>query len=208
VATPQQAKYNFQKIVNKGFEAGFDYSKNPKSAREWFREEAFKVREMPVPKFQRSATPFQNMENLSPNSIGKMYLFQYDPKWKEELPYYDTFPLIFPFSFESDRMLGINMHYLPYGARAKLMDALYTTLNNNYYNKSTKLKISYEILKGASQFKLFEPCIHCYLFSHVRSPFMYIKPELWDYTIFLPLARFKKKSQDYVWLQSQFSVNK
>ena len=30
-------------------------------------------------------------------SIGKMYLFHYDPKHKETLPLYDRFPLIFPF---------------------------------------------------------------------------------------------------------------
>ena len=29
--------------------------------------------------------------------IGRMYLFNYDPKYKKELPYYDRFPLIFPF---------------------------------------------------------------------------------------------------------------
>ena len=199
-------KYNFQSVIKKGSLEGFTGNVDNKSSREWFRNAAYDVKSMSVPKFQRSATPFQNIENLSVNSIGKMYAFSYDPKWKEELPYYDIFPLVFPFAFKSDRMWGINMHYLPPGARCTLMDALYTTLNNDRYDKTTKLKISYEILNGAARFKLFKPCIHCYLFSHVKSPFMNINVNLWDYTILLPTARFKKKSQDYVWLMSQFSV--
>ena len=198
--------YNFQKIAKNATDAGFGGNVDTKAAREWYRNAAYDVKSMSVPKFQRSATPFQNIENLSPNSIGKMYCFSYDPKWKEELPYYDVFPLIFPFHFEKDRMLGINMHYLPPGMRAKLMDALYTTINNNKYDKTTKLRISYGILKGASQFKLFKPCIHCYLFDHVKSPFMNITPNLWDYTILLPLARFKKKSAEVVQMESLFKV--
>ena len=135
-----------------------------------------------------------------------MYCFSYDAKWKDVLPYWDKFPLIFPISFKTDRMLGINLHYLPPGMRAKLMDALYTTMNNDRYDKTTKLKISYEILNGAAQFKLFKPCVKCYLFNHVKSPFMNINVNMWDYTLLLPLARFQKKSQDYVWLQSMFNT--
>ena len=29
--------------------------------------------------------------------LGRMYMFQYDPKLKESLPFYDTFPLTIPF---------------------------------------------------------------------------------------------------------------
>lgn len=196
--------YSFQKISKGAKLDPKDF--NSQSSREWFRNTALGVKGMSVNKFKDSASPFQNIENLSENSIGRMYTFTYDPKWKEELPYYDTFPLIFPFDFKKDRMLGLNMHYLPPGARARLMDALYTTISNDKYNKTTKLKINYEILKSASQFKLFKPCIHSYLFSHVRSPFMNINPTQWDYTLMLPLARFKKKSADYVWMESMLKT--
>jgi len=197
-------KYNFQKM-KEGLP--FDQRDQAQQSREWFRNTALNIKSMSQPAFQRDATPFQNIENLSINSIGKMYCFTYDPKWKEKLPYYDVFPLIFPIDFKSDRMLGLNMHYLPPGLRARLMDALYTTSTNDKLNKTTKLQINYEILKSASQFKYFKPCVHSYLFDHVRSPFMYIQPVAWDYTLFLPLARFKKKSQEQVWLESQLKVD-
>lgn len=196
---PNNNRFNFQKM-SKGMPN--DAAGSTQKSREWFRNTALNVKGMSIPKFQKEAAPFQNIENLSINSIGKMYCFTYDPKWKEQLPYYDVFPLIFPFSFESDRMMGLNMHYLPPGLRARLIDALYTTISNDKMNKTTQLKINYEILKGAAQFKYFKPCIKTYLFDHVRSPFMYVSPVSWDYTLMLPLSRFKKKSQDYVWLQS------
>jgi hypothetical protein len=196
--------YNFQKLA-KGVKVN-PFDMTSKASREWFRDQAMNVKKMSVADFQKTATPFQNLENLSIKSIGKMYSFVYDPKWKETLPYYDTFPLVFPFDLKSDRMLGLNMHYLPPGARASLMNALYDTLNNSKGNSTTQLKLSYQVLMGASQFKAFKPCIKSYLFDHVRSPFMYVSPQLWDYTLMLPLARFQKKSADFVWIDSMLKV--
>jgi hypothetical protein len=198
------SEYNFQKMAKREIIKPFDL--NSKTSREWFRNTALNVKKMGVKEFQKSATPFQVMENLSLKSIGKMYSFVYDPKWKEQLPYYDTFPLVFPFDFKDDRMLGINMHYLPPGARATLMNALYNTLTIGEKNTNTALKINYQILKGASQFKYFKPCIKSYLFSHVRSPYQNISPQLWDYTLMLPLARFQKQSADAIWLDSMIKA--
>ena len=51
---------------------------------------------------------------------GVMHFFRYDPKFKEELPFYDMFPLSFIFSVEGGLMRGINFHYLPFMVRARL----------------------------------------------------------------------------------------
>ena len=48
-------------------------------------------------------------------SIVNMYLFHYDPKYKETLPLYDRFPLIFPFQNVEGGFMGINFHYSPTG---------------------------------------------------------------------------------------------
>ena len=64
-------------------------------------------------------------ERLSSRVVpGNMYLFMYDPKLKKELPYYDTVPLVLPFRSLPDGFLGINLHYLPYLARFKLLGEL------------------------------------------------------------------------------------
>lgn len=123
----------------------------------------------------------------------------YDPKWKDELPFYDRFPLVFPFRVESDRFWGINLHYLPLRPRAILMDALYDLKNNDRYDTSTKLKMSYQTLNNASKFKYFKPCVKCYLFSHMKSQFMYINPTEWDVALWLPTEKFTKATKTQVW---------
>lgn len=137
---------------------------------------------------------------------GKMYFFQYDPKFKKELPYYDTFPLIFPVEKYDDGFLGINFHYLPLPLRAKLMDALYTISSNKRFDETTKLKVSYSILKSAAKFKYFRPTVHKYLNSHVKSRFIEVYSSEWDIGLFLPVAQFKKASMQKVWRDSQNKI--
>ncbi len=79
-------------------------------------------------------------------AIGKMYFAYYDPKHKEKLPYYDTFPIIIPIQRYKDGFLSMNLHYLPPILRARLLDSLYDTVNNDKLDETTKMMISYKIL--------------------------------------------------------------
>jgi len=45
---------------------------------------------------------------------GNMYMYVYDPKYKDTMPYWDQFPLCLPFDEISGGFVGINLHYLPY----------------------------------------------------------------------------------------------
>ena len=58
---------------------------------------------------------------------GIMNLFGYDPKHKERLPYYDTFPLIFPLEPAKGGFIGLNFHYLRPGARVAFLRSLANT---------------------------------------------------------------------------------
>ena len=128
-------------------------------------------------------------------SIGKMYLFHYDPKYKDTLPYYDMYPLVIPIEFYTNGFLGINLHYLPPAARASLMSKLKKVSSDDKYNDKTKLNISYEVLTlYARQFSGVDNCIKRYLFSHVRSPFHKVSAEDWDKTVMLPLQKWKVNS--------------
>ena len=151
-----------------------------------------------------SAGSFERVVRLSENSVGKMYFFAYDAKLKDKLPYWDKFPLIFvielrPRKAKEPAILGINLHYLNPYMRAKLMDQLYTTMTNNKMDETTKLKINYQILKGAAQFSYFKPCIKMYLLSHLETSFVSINPQYWDFTLLLPMARFQKEADTKVW---------
>lgn len=143
---------------------------------------------------------------LDSSSIGKMYMFAYDPKHKGTLPYYDTFPLVFPIELYGDGFLGINMHYLPPYFRAKLMDALYTTATDKNNSPSTRLNISYKILASAAKFKYFQPTIHRYLWSQCRSHMINVEPKFWDMALMLPSARFQKVPMEKVQQESLSKV--
>jgi hypothetical protein len=179
-----------QKAIRAGKEAG-----TPES-REWFRNQAKKVVSINT---NRLMSDPNVTTVLQP---GKMYQYYYDPKHKATLPYYDVFPLVFPFQMKSDGFLGINLHYLPLYARARLMDELYTTMDNRFKNENKKLRISYELLNGAARFEAFKPCIKRYLSGHIRTKFLEIPYEQWDTALMLPTARFMKASKEHVWDES------
>jgi len=137
--------------------------------------------------------------------IGDMMMFVYDPKLKKELPYYDTFPLIFPIKKVKGGFHGINMHYLPPRHRALLMDALLKggNLNNTEMDETTRMQLNYATLKAAAEYKYFRPCYKHYLDKHVQSRFIWIHPEEWQFALFLPTERFKKATKEEVWTQSK-----
>ncbi len=194
----------FKGILERGAKAGMLPGKTQES-RDWYRKKARGLK-----KYHSETLIMRNAgDRLKTRvAIGSMYMFYYDPKHKATLPYYDVFPLIFPFSKTKDGFIGINFHYLPYQYRAVLMDALYDIANNERMDETTKLKLSYGVLKKASKFKYFKPCVKRYLTKHVRSRFAYVHPSEWDIAIMLPVTRWEKASQTKVWNDSKKIINK
>ena len=133
--------------------------------------------------------------------IGKLYLFQYSAKWADILPYWDMWPLIFPFDYAKNGFYGINLHYLAPNHRAALMIRLIKAQGGaGDMNENFKLKLSYDII---TKYKPAIPCIKRYLFSHVQGKGLYgISGEDWSYAAALPLQKFQKESAKYVWQQS------
>ena len=172
-------------------------------ARTWYREKAKAINTINTIGIMRR----EYLNNKTMIKLGYMYLFGYDPKTKEDLPYYDRFPLIFPIQLYGDGFLGINMHYLPYNYRAKLMDALYTLSTSRMYNEKTKLRLTYDILNGASKYKYFKPCVKRYLYSHVQTKFMMVPSDEWDVALFLPLESFAKRNKGFVQRESRAMIN-
>ena len=176
------------------------------AAREWYRSAAGKLMTNISPGVFEKRT--DEARKVSSMEFGYMYAFKYDPKTKNDLPYYDTFPLIFPVRMDSDGFLGINFHYLPPVLRAKLMNALYSTLTNKKYDDTTKVKISYSILQSASKYRYFKPMLKKYLRSHVRSQFLEVQVNEWDIAIFLPTESFRKADTGRVWEESRKKIGR
>jgi hypothetical protein len=187
--------YIFQKLAKMGNQIGLVSNKDILDSREWFRDQASNIKSI-------NSIKMMNTGISGSPSIGSMYMFFYDPKNKQTLPYYDRFPLVFPINFYSDGFLGINLHYIPPTTRAILMDRLYDTINNDSMHETMKLQLNYEMLSGASRFRSFKPCVKKYLYSHVMSGFKLVSPLDWDKAIMLPTERFAKSTKDKVWSDS------
>lgn len=121
--------------------------------------------------------------------IGKMYFFKYDPKWKDILPIYDKFPMVFPIERYSDGFLGLNLHYLSTTEREMLVDKLSEFAANKKLTPRTRLNLSYELLQSTKGLaSLAKPCIKRYLFNHVRSRFIEVTPDEWEIAIQLDVS--------------------
>ena len=117
---------------------------------------------------------------------GIMNLFGYDPKHKATLPYYDTFPLIFPLEPAKGGFIGLNFHYLPPLARVRFLRSLANTTTDKKFDKRTRYNINWRnntFMKKTAKH---------YLFNQVRTSFLNITAEEMAIAIFLPVARFKK----------------
>lgn len=187
----------FTRIVEEAREK--DIRLGTQAARTWFRKKGNNI---------KNATPermFSEKDSATTTRIlpGYMYMFLYNAKWKDELPYWDKFPLIFPLEKYKDGFLGINLHYLDKRTRARLMDTLYEVLSNDKYDERTKLMINYQILKGLAKKGIIKAIIKRYLYSHVESRFIKIPANEWDIALFLPTARFQKASEQEVWADSK-----
>jgi hypothetical protein len=191
----------FDKILKQGANSGKVPAQSA-AAKKWYRQTARdygKVNSARLLKKDASRLTVKPM-------VGQLYMYYYDAKHKKTLPYFDRFPLVFPFKKVPGGFLGLNLHYLPLVLRAKLMDALYETSNNNNYDETTRLKLNYNMLDGAAKFAPFKPCVKRYLTTQVKSQFMYIYPTEWDIAIWLPTERFQGASKQQVWTDSRKKI--
>lgn len=191
----------FDEILTKGVRSGQIPAREQK-AREWYRDAAKEYKRINEGGLMKSDPDRLTNKPM----VGQMYMFYYDAKHKATLPYFDRFPLIFPYKKLPDGFMGINMHYLPLNYRAQLMDALYDTANNSRYDETTKLKISYNMLNSAAKYRYFKPCVKRYLTSQLKSRFLYIYPSEWDTALFLPLERFQGASKATVYKDSRKAI--
>ena len=134
--------------------------------------------------------------------MGGLYYFYYDPKTKNDLPYYDKFPLVMPLKRESDGFIGLNLHYLPIKYRINFMRKLLPLAIYNDEDEIKRIRITYPILDSSKRYREFRPCIKKYLYSHIRSKILSIEPQEWDIALYLPIQQFKKESAKTVWQES------
>lgn len=131
--------------------------------------------------------------------IGQLLFYFYDPKYKVELPFYDNFPLVFPFAMREDGkgFFGINLHYLHPAQRMKLLSALLEYKKG--HGMRGRLDWDYSVLKAIATHEETRHCVKNYLFSQFKSPLFQVLPADWPIATMLPVERFQKVSKQQVW---------
>ena len=173
------------------------YINGSRDARTWLKAKVNSLKATP-------SALMSDRERLRSHSIiGRMYFYYYDPKTKDQLKYYDKFPLVIPIERYGDGFLGLNLHYVEPKVRFILLDKLSTYTNNKMYDETTRLRLSYQTLKSASSIFEATPCIKRYLYSHVKSRFLEINANEWDIAAILPVESFEKKTKEHVFNESR-----
>lgn len=171
-----------------------------REARLWFIE---KVKEL---NGRINRNKLLNSPELTPKKTpqwGFMYMFVYDAKTKDTLPYWDRFPLIIMTEPAEGGFYGINLHYLHPNIRAIFLDKLMATIKGKELDERTRLKIRYQLLQSVRKYREFAPCYKRYLFSHIKTRVSLVPADQWDVAIFLPTEHFKGASKTKVWAESK-----
>ena len=187
----------FDRLEQEAFRAGIPA--RTKESMEWFRKQ---VRSIKVSR----AGIIGEGPTRSKQTYGGMFHFQYDPKLKGVLPYYDRFPLCIPVQKAPKGFHGLNLHYLHPILRARFLDTLYDTVTNQKFDRTTRMRMTYTLLKASSRMRWFKPCFKHYLSSHIKSKLLLIEPQDWEIAIFLPTESFRKVGKASVWTESRKQI--
>ena len=125
-------------------------------------------------------------------SLGDLFCYYYNPKYRKTLPYYDMFPMIMLLSAEKETFLGINFHYLRPKWRAILLDRVTAKIGGGIPKWSKLRKI-----------RQIAPTIKRYRFDHIMLKVIPIEEDEQEIAIFLPTEKFKKSGKSKIWTESE-----
>jgi hypothetical protein len=148
---------------------------------------------------------YVNKNNLGINTnflIGGLYFFAYNPKLKDDLPYYDAFPLVIPLQRYPDGFLGLNLHYLPIQYRLIFLNKLKNFAIYNDEDEIKRFRVTYDILNESRRLREFRPCVKRYLNNHIKSRVLSVAHDEWDVALYLPVHQFRKENASTVWQES------
>ena len=144
-------------------------------------------------KFYREAEDKVNSNVMKRRAnLGDIFCYYYNPKFRNELPYYDMFPMIMLIGTDQDTFTGLNFHYLPPKFRAILLDRVNAKVGRGIIN-----------WKKISKIPQVAPTVKRYRFDHIMRKVVPIEENEQEIAIFLPLERFRKASKSSVWADSR-----
>lgn len=173
----------------------------PTSSFRWYQD---MIRKVGLGTVQPQRVMRSNIGEFVTNVMpGNMYLFMYDPKFADKLPYYDTVPVVITFRKVPDGFYGLNMHYLPPMLRMQLLERMFKLLSDKTLSEKTRFNMTWKVLNNAARFPGVHACVKRYLYTQIQSRVMKIHPSDWRKTIMLPIDNFEKQSRNVVFNDSR-----
>ena len=160
------------------------YQPRTRQARDWLLNKISKL------KPSRQSLLSDRGRLVDDTLIGHMYFYFYEAKTKDKLPYYDRFPLVLPIEQYQNGFLGLNLHYISPKQRIVLLDKLSEFATNSKYDKTTRLRLTYDSLRAAGKIYEQSACLKRYLYSNIESRFLKIEADEWDIAALLPFESF------------------
>lgn len=195
----------FNTLQREAFRAGIP--PRTKESREWFRKRLALMQSTTTKINRRDLMREEPLEFRPPTDgkkfVGNMFMFFYDAKNRETLPYWDAFPLVITAGIAKGGFYGLNLHYLPLQLRAKLLDGLAEITTNKRYDETTRFRTTYNMLQNTRNLRYFEPCFKHYLTSQVEGRISYVPPPEWEIAVFLPTAQWQKEKVNKVYSDSR-----
>ena len=188
------------RLEQEAFRAGIQA--RTEDARDWFKVKVKQLGKINRQQLLRDEALIRKSRTM----MGHMYMYFYDPKHRETLPYYDAFPLTIMVERAPGGFYGLNLHYLKPNTRAIFLDKLTDTLTNDKYDESTRFRARYNLLSSVRKFKEFQPCFKHYLSSQIDSKIVLVQPPEWEIAIFLPTEQFVKAKKTQVWQKSAKTI--
>ena len=168
------------KLLPKEIESGTEDSL------QWFRTN---VRDLKI----KPQVIMRGLEAVSNTGLkqGGVYMFHYDAKWKDTLPYWDKYPIVVPLELYSDGFLGINIHYISPSMRVPLLQKMFEfTKDNEELEGDARMIIDYDTTQLESGLRNAGPCIKRYLTSHIGARITRVPKEQWETLMMMPTAKF------------------
>lgn len=141
-------------------------------------------------------------------SVGKMYIYGYDAKHKDDLSYWDAMPVTIFFSETDTLVTGFNLHYAPIEMRVLILSKLYSIMIDETITEKSRLTQSYTFLKGLSTFDIMKPLIHSYLKTNFTTQLIEVPATQWPIAVFLPLAKWQKAHFNTVYADYRKNIRK
>ena len=194
----------FQKLEQEAFRAGI--TPRTKESRAWFMKKVQAMRGINRTQLMKEEPIQRQQPIVNRDIIGRMFMYFYDPKLKDVLPFYDRFPLVIVVGPAPGGFYGLNLHYLPPVLRARMLDGLMEITNNKAFDETTKFRMRYSVLQRMRKLRYYEPCFKHYLTKHVKGKFARVDAPEWEIATFLPTAQWKKATAQVVYRDSRSKV--